>query len=159
MTSGIFLTADVFSSLPALVQKQVFAAVFPPSEVEEGASEPATAGVGDDEHFAEFSPGQARQFLTGCQPKTKEVLKAMVGGATRRFKLTEVCKAVGLTPKDLTGVWGGITRRTKTISGDQSAYLVDWQDDAVFDDEGVYAEQSGEISEMSYVSFRKAFKL
>uniref|UniRef100_UPI001AEC026F hypothetical protein n=1 Tax=Methylobacterium sp. B1 TaxID=91459 RepID=UPI001AEC026F len=65
---------------------------------------------------------------------------------------------VGVSAPELRGVWGGLTRRTKTITGDPNAYLIDWsKSEAEFDENGTYIDQRGEVTEMTYQSLRKAF--
>jgi hypothetical protein len=111
----------------------------------------------EDTHFAELSPGQARDFYAGCGPKTRKAIDVIADSASRRFQLADVAKAIGVEPKDLTGVWGGLTRRLKTITGDSDAYLIDWtKSDPVLDDKENYVDHRGEVTELTYRSFRKA---
>jgi len=58
----------------------------------------------------------------------------------------------------LRGVWGGLTRRLYTVMGTDDVYLIDWSREAVYDDNGQYVDHTGEVTEMTYRSFRKILK-
>ena len=156
-TDGIFITTTTIKSLPKPEQDFLFGII---SGRETGAPEPrpeADDGGSEDEHFAELSPGQARDFYSGCGLKTRKAIDVIAGSESRRFQIADVAKALGVQPSELTGVWGGLTRRLKTITGDSAAYLIDWEkNEAVYDDEGNYADHTGEVTELTYRSFRKA---
>lgn len=159
-TSGIFITTDHLKSLPKQEQDFLFGII---SGRKIGAAEPAASRPSsedvdvEDEHFAELSPGQARDFYAGCGAKTRKAIDVIADSSSRHFQIADVAKAIGVEPSDLSGVWGGLTRRLKTITGDSDAYLIDWtKSEPVLDEEENYIDHTGEVTEMTYKSFRKA---
>jgi len=50
-----------------------------------GAASSEEAADDNDRHFAELSPGQAREFINGCSPKTKTALEVMANIVTAVF--------------------------------------------------------------------------
>lgn len=169
--TGVFLSRKALMTLQPEARMAVLAAVFgedgipgleqaddalgaPPALVAEAQSDM------DDESFVEFSPRQARKYIAGLKEKTRPAAEAIARSDSRKFHVKDVATAVGVSAPELRGVWGGLTRRAKTISGDQDAYLVDWsKSEPVYDDNGKYIDQVGEVSEMTYQSLRKAFGL
>ena len=76
---------------------------------------------------------------------------------SRHFQIADVAKAIGVQPSGLSGVWGGLTRRLKTVTGDSDAYLIDWtKSEPVVDEDDNYVDHTGEVTELTYRSFRKA---
>jgi hypothetical protein len=159
-TSGIFITTDDLKSLPKQQQDFLFDIIrgrLPSDDVPAAASSTAQTSEVEDEHFVELSPGQARDFYAGCGSKTRKAIDVIADSDSPRFRLADVAKAIGVQPTELTGVWGGLTRRTKTITGDSAAYLIDWtKSDPIHDDDGNYIDHPGEVTELTYRSFRKA---
>lgn len=158
-TSGIYITATDLQSLPTAARDAILGLL---SGASTRVSDIALAAVSDveDENFAELSPGQARTFLEGCSVKTKKALETIVSGPTRFFQVADVARALDVSAPELRGVWGGLTRRTQTITNDSDAYLIDWtKGEAVYDDEDNYIDQRGEVAELTYRSLRKAFGL
>lgn len=159
-TSGIFITTDHLKSLPKQEQDFLFGIISGrKTAMDAPASQPASQeeDVEEDEHFAELSPGQARDFYAGCGPKTRKAIDVIADSASRHFQIADVAKAIGVQPSDLSGVWGGLTRRLKTITGDSDAYLIDWtKSEPVVDEDDNYVDHTGEVTELTYRSFRKA---
>lgn len=112
-----------------------------------------------DDMFVEFSSGQARAFLSGCGPKIKAALMAMVEGEDRFFQLRNVASAVDARADGLIGIWSGITRRTRTITGQPESYMISWTGEQEYNEDGEYVDERGELTQMTYESFRKAFSL
>lgn len=165
--SGIYISAATVKSCSTAERAWLFGLLtgdgpaFPVEQVDKkspGAGAEPTEER--DEHFAELSPGQARDYYGGCGDKTKKALEAMAASDSRFFQLADVAKSVGVSAKDLRGVWGGLTRRLQTITGDPQAYLIDWTGgEPQHDDDDVYIDQRGELTEMTYRSLRRALKL
>jgi hypothetical protein len=79
----------------------------------------------------EFSAPQMRKFLDGCGAKTRKVLEELAN-LPARFKVGDLLKKLNINYSDLRGVLAGLTKRTRTISGDPNASLfasVHWDDD------------------------------
>lgn len=157
-TGGIYITMEYLASLPQEEQDFVFDLLrgqAAASTRKPPSASDATA-VTNDGHFAELSPGQAREFYAGCGLKTQKAIATIVAGSSRQFQLADVAKALEVPAGELRGVWGGLTRRVKTITGDEDAYLIDWvSSEAEHDSDGNYIDHQGALTELTYRSFRK----
>jgi hypothetical protein len=60
-----------------------------------------------------------------------------------------------MTLDDLGGVWGGLTKRTRTILGDKKSKLIAWPQN-FYDTHDNWIDATGEMSETTYTSLRKA---
>ncbi|TAY99670.1 hypothetical protein [Rhizobium leguminosarum] len=160
-TSGIFITADHVKSLSKDEQAFLFKLIggnFETGNLRETMQETATdTDAVYDHHFVEFSPGQAREFYAGCNEKTRKAVEVIARSDKPFFQLAAVADAIGVAAPELRGVWSGLTRRARTLTGDAGAYLIDWsKGEAIYDDDGAYSDQRGEVTELTYKSFRKA---
>ncbi len=79
----------------------------------------------DEWGLANLDPAAARLFLAGCGERTTRVLTLIVRGGGR-FSLRELERASRSVRSGLKGVWTGLTKRTRTITGDADAYLIRW---------------------------------
>lgn len=167
--SGIYISSTRLKSLSLEERTFVLGLITddppPPSLALQDSPLPAAPGgadvqVNEDEHFAELSPSQAREFYAGCGEKTKKAVEAIAASPLRMIQVADIAKAVGVQAFELRGVWGGLTRRTATVTGDPKARLLDWHEGTQkHDQEGNYVDQIGEVTELTYNSFRKALKL
>ena len=140
--------------------KHYFADEGPPRDEQEALTPVPSAAAIKDVHFIELTATQARSFIAGCGDKVKKAVMVIVSGESRYFQLAAVAKELDTDPGKLGGVWGGITRRLKTVTGDSGAYLIDWEKSKpVFDTEGNYVDHRAELTEASYHSLRGAFGL
>lgn len=160
-TSGIFITADHVKSLSKDERAFLFKLLGgdPTGDtLSESQQHPSTStDTSYDDHFVELSPGQARDFYAGCNEKTRKAVEVIARSGDRFFQLAAVAKAIGVTAPELRGVWSGLTRRARTLTGDAAAYLIDWsKGEAIVDNDGNYIDQRGEVTELTYRSFRKA---
>ena len=90
-----------------------------------------------DENFVKFSEANARDFLKGCSPKTRAALNAATRGPDRFFGLKDVAAELNVdVDKVHHTLWSGITRRTRTITGNPDSYLIDWDEDGIYGDDG-----------------------
>lgn len=164
-TTGVYITAAHIKSMTKEEQAFLFGLLTgnPAPVPKPSISPPAAAGAAlgqEDEHFAELSPGQARDFYNGCGVKTKTAIATIAASPSRNFQVADVARAIGVKPSELRGVWGGLTRRLQTVTGDGEAYLIDWnRGSPEYDRAGNYVDQVGEVTEMTYRSFRKVLKL
>jgi len=114
------------------------------------------ARVDKEEQPADLSVNQATRFLEGCSEKSKRVLRTIVAGKSKEFRFSALLKALGMTAAELDGVWGGLTKRTRTILGDKKSKVILWPKN-FYDAEDNWTDATGVVSEMTYASFRKAF--
>ena len=160
-TSGIYITFDHLKSLSNEQRTFLFNLIGGEDGFAQNprpqTEEPNVEAHFNDPHFAELSPGQAREFYAGCNDKTRKAIEIIARSSDRFFQLADVAKAVGVAAHELKGVWSGLTRRTRTITGDHEAYLIDWaKSEPIVDDDGNYIDQRGEVAGLTYDSFRKA---
>lgn len=83
-------------------------------DTEEVVTGPALLGI-----------GEARAFLLGCGEKTTQALSTIVATG-HSFSASEIEKAMSAPTGSLRGVWTGLTKRVRTITGDDEADLFDW---------------------------------
>jgi hypothetical protein len=156
-TSGIIISISELNNWPRPLRNEVLSRVLNDSTglVEEEISDSSAQAVADA-HFAELSPGQVRDFVAGCAPKTRAALEAMARSETRFFNLKDLAATLKVPHNDLVGVWRGLTRRVRTVTGDPKAYLIYWHGEGVYDDQENYLDHLGELTELTYSSLRKA---
>lgn len=75
--------------------------------------------------LAELSQSQAEKFLDGCSDKTIRVIRAIVDKNGRAL-VSEIAASIGQQSGELSGVWGGLTKRTATVLGHKGPKLLDW---------------------------------
>jgi hypothetical protein len=123
----------------------------------EPAAAPAAAPIDDDEmRPADLSVSQATRFLEPCHEKTKKVLRAIVAGDSPEFQISVVANAAGKSIDEIGGVWGGLTKRVRTVLQKDKAYLVVWTDHTK-DDQNNWIDSTGVISKITRESFRQVF--
>jgi len=158
MSVGIFLSDDVVQSLPQPVKdallQELQRRLQGNADQKPKVVEPTT--LVDEEKLANLSFVQVNKFLEGCSEKTKNVLKIIVKNKNGNFLLSEIAKALNMTIDDLSGVWGGLTKRTRTILGEKNFKLVTWQN--IYQN-NKWSDAKGEMSATTYTSFRMALGL
>ena len=143
---GIYLTTSTLSALSDDTRAEILSIL--------------TLGpVGDPEaHFADDEEGgpsdlsvaQTRKFLERCSEKTTSVLRFIASAPEEGFAQTDLLAAQDETdPTSLRAVWGGLTRRIRSVLGDPDAYLLLWKEE----DDGSWRAA---LSPMTHRSLRKA---
>jgi hypothetical protein len=99
--------------------------------------------------IAELGIQAARAFLQGCSERTVEVLDLMASLGDS-FSLRELERKAGVPEGGLRGVWTGLTKRTRTITGDPDSALIDWSGP---DADGDY---NGRLAPVTLDGFRRA---
>ena len=157
MTENLFvITSSTFASLSKSSQDEIVRAMSGNPSVGRKAEPESALPLEEDEHFAELSVGQAREFYSGCGLKTRKAIEVMARSETNEFHVADVAKALDVEPEDLRGVWGGLTRRLQTITNDKGAYLINWElHEPVHDENDKYVDYIGVISELTHQSFRR----
>jgi hypothetical protein len=153
MTSGVFLSFSALSTFNPATQAEIAdfikAQVSPDLAQEVGA--PA-ADVGEEP--ADLSVAQANTFLKRVSDKVRNTMRVIAEADASGFAMSAVGDALGvdLETADLRGVWGGITKRVRTVLGDDEAVLIWWTQDE-------QGEWTGRVSAYTHRSLRKAFGL
>lgn len=149
----ITITTQTLKSLPKVAQDAIVLALFGQQKV---SDDPAHVLEEADESLAQLSPSQARDFYNGCGEKTRKAIEVIARSESAQFHLKDVAEAIGVKPAELSHVWGGLTRRLTTITGNGDSILINWErHEGVFDADGEYLDHIGEVSELTYQSFRK----
>ena len=160
MSVGVFLSGDVLQRLPQPVKDALLHEI--KQILQEGKNQeiPKTPDnfINEEENPADFSFVQANRFLEGCSEKTKRVLRGIVQGNDRYFLLSDLSKNLGMTIDELSGVWGGLTKRTRTVLGEKKFKIVVWPQN-FFDDNNKWVDAKGAVSETTHTSFRMALGL
>lgn len=148
MDSGIYLP---FPALPG------FSPAFQAELAEYVQGQMAVTGAGDhasptaadgDAEPADLSPAQAKKFLDRVSDKVRSTIRVIAEADAGGFNMTAVAQALNEDAgADLRGVWGGITKRTRTVLGDDEAYLIWWNEQ----EHGWV----GRVSPTTHSSFRK----
>ncbi len=151
MSGGIMLSFTALSTFSPQTREEVLAYVSSQANMDEKVA-PEIAG--EVEEPADLSYAQVKKFLERCSEKTKEALKVIAKAEPAGFTMEAVAKAldVDLEEGDLRGVWGGLTKRVRTVLGDPEALLIWWTPHG--DDQWL-----GRVSGMTHRSLRKAFGL
>jgi hypothetical protein len=128
MMSGLFLSRDDLMLLSDSAREEVLALVT--GESISGVYEESEDGPSD------LSSLQAERLVRGLSDKSRSVLKAILESADgeQGFWCKNLAEALGFDVSELSGVWSGLTRRTRTVSDDPEAYLIGWAWDEKRDD-------------------------
>lgn len=128
MTSGIFLSREDLMLLSDQAKEEVLAL----------ATGDSVSGVYEESEDGptDLSLLQAERLVRGLSDKSRTVLKAILESedGERGFWCKSLAKELGFDVSELSGVWSGLTRRTRTVSDDSEAYLISWAWDDDRDD-------------------------
>ena len=110
----------------------------------------ASPGASEDgEEPADLSVAQAKKFLDRVSDKVRTTLRVIAEADVAGFDMARVMEALNVDDGgDLRGVWGGITKRVRTVLGDDEAYLIWWTER----EDGGW---NGRVSETTHRSLRK----
>ena len=151
MSSGILLSFTALAGFSSSTREELLAYVSSQANLDEKVA-PETAS--EEEDPADLSYAQVKKFLERCSEKTTEALKVIAKADPSGFTMEAVAEAlnVDLDEGDLRGVWGGLTKRVRTVLGDPQALLIWW---TPYGDD----QWRGRVSAMTHRSLRKAFGL
>ncbi|MBP6518669.1 hypothetical protein [Shewanella sp.] len=121
MSSGFYISKEDFVKMPERTQSDIL------NTVTGGQSE--TSETEYKGSAADLSSLQAATLVKGLSSKTRNVLKTIVElpYIEKGFWEADLAYELKCKPESLSGVWSGLTRRTRTITSDKSAYLIDWK--------------------------------
>lgn len=121
MNSGFFISRSDFQKMSERTQDEILSAV----TGEDSSQQPTPDYSG---LAADLSSLQATQFVKGISGKSRSVLKAIleIKGVESGFWMSTLAVTLMVSADSLTGVWSGLTRRSRTVTGDENAYLIDW---------------------------------
>ncbi|CNJ55129.1 hypothetical protein [Yersinia mollaretii] len=128
MMSGLFLSRDDLMLLSDSAREEVLA-------LATGESISAVYEESEDGP-TDLSSLQAERLVRGLSDKSRSVLKAILESedGEQGFWCKSVAEELGFDVSELSGVWSGLTRRTRTVSDDHEDYLISWACDEDRDD-------------------------
>lgn len=146
--TGILLSTTVLSRISKAARDEVIEAFLEELNDLEPADAPDEAeGFVSGAAAIDFTSEQAAEFLSRCAHKTRQVLIEILTRPEAGFLISEIAKAMGeKQPGRLRGVWGGLTKRTRTISGLDDAQLFRWTKHG--------PDWHGQLSKTTFASFK-----
>ena len=148
MSSGVFLSFTDLASFSPEGRAEIVG--FAQSQLNADPGVPAVESEGEP---ADLSVAQARKFLDRVSEKVRTALQIIVNADVGGFDIIEVMNELDIAEAgDLRGVWGGMTKRVRTVLGDGDAYLIWWK-------KGGEGGWIGRVSPMTHRSFRKALDI
>ncbi|PPQ14918.1 hypothetical protein CV770_34405 [Bradyrhizobium sp. AC87j1] len=127
MSDGLYLSAATFKRFSPATRSEILGAL--------GIGHAHESGSDSQEHSGtsatQFSLNEMRKFLDGVSDKTR-LLLTEIARAEARFNVGKVLKKLGWELSDIRGILAGITKRSRTISGNPRAEFfasVAWDDD------------------------------
>ena len=117
--SGIFLSREDLDRLSASAKEEVFALL---------AGSISNMYVETEDGPTDLSSLQTEKLVKGLSDKSRSVLKLIIqsNDGERGFWCQNIADKLEIEVEELSGVWSGLTRRTRTVSGDSEAYLISW---------------------------------
>lgn len=146
-------TDDEFHTLPPAFRAAVLSRLQAPPAGAAPSGETKNVPL-ETERPADLSEAQAAIFLERCSEKTIQVLRGIIAAGSREFRLKAFAQALDLTLDQLGNVWGGLTKRTRTVLGDRNAKLVVFQNH--YDEKHNWTDATGRLSEQTFESLRRA---
>ena len=151
MESGIYLSASDLKSLSSQVRAELFSCIQGSIYSDTTSSAIVTSDSGD----LGITNAQARKIIEEpLNKKTRAVLRA-IAELGPRFGYRQLLKAVG--EKDISGVWAGITRRTRSVLGDREAQLITWDPESIEWKNDEYIDQQAWVTQTTFQALREAF--
>lgn len=150
---GIFLP---FSDLPGRSSEfRAELSVYLQAKLRSGGGDNAEAEPEETDEMEEpsdLSVAQAKKFLDRVSDKVRGTIRVIAEADPSGFTIPPILEALGVDDvSSLRGVWGGITKRVRTVLGDDQAALIWW-----VEEEGGWR---GRVSTMTHRSFRKVLGL
>jgi hypothetical protein len=98
---------------------------------------------GDEKGLAKLDVSEAKFFLNKCSEKTIRILREIVK-RQGHFRVSSLAELFDTTPRELRGVWAGLTKRVRTVKKDPHANLLNWFKQGNDDWNGEMASQTVE---------------
>jgi hypothetical protein len=155
-STGLFIAQADLETWPASLRAQVIELVFGRPQTAQ-IDEPVL-NTDEPEYLAQLTPTQARNLLDGCTRKTKRALEIIAKGDTRFFHIKDVAEALNCLANELKSVWAGLTRRTRTVTGNPSVHLTDIAGDLELEND-ILVDRRLAVSQKTYLSLRIALSI
>lgn len=121
-TSGVFIPFDEVDRFSPAFRAELAAFVQSQLNIKGDAAVPD-----DGEGPADLSVAQAKLFLDRVSDKVRAAIRVIAESDASAFTMADIMAALGAEDAgSLRGVWGGITKRVRTVVGETEAYLIWW---------------------------------
>lgn len=117
MSSGVFITTNNLRALSLSAQKEIQALFF--NSLLSNEDKESEDGPTD------ISSRQAEKLVHGLSPKSRSVLLSIIK-RNGEFLCKDLASEFKVDVSYFTGVWSGLTRRIRTVTGDSEAILIGW---------------------------------
>lgn len=154
MDGGVFIPFQALPGFSPVFQTEFAEYVQARMSIIAGDAEDAAeqSQMEGGEEPADLSVAQAKKFLDRVSDKVRTTIRVIAEADPAGFDMSAVMQALDIDDAgSLRGVWGGITKRVRTVLGDDEAYLIWW----VEQDHGWV----GRVSTMTHRSLRKVLGL
>lgn len=102
----------------------------------------------------DLSSSQASELINKISKKSLSVLRAMLNEGEDGFYFDDIAEAIGENEDDLRGVFSGLTRRVRNVTGQSKAELFDkWVD---YDDND---RRWGQMNLVTYNNLKRIMKI
>lgn len=102
----------------------------------------------------DLSSSQASELINKISKKSLSVLRAMLNEGEDGFYFDDIAEAIGENEDDLRGVFSGLTRRVRNVTGQPKAELFDkWVD---YDDND---RRWGQMNLVTYNNLKRILKI
>ncbi|MFL1909444.1 hypothetical protein [Plesiomonas shigelloides] len=145
--TGVFLSKDDLLQLSVSARNEVISLILGKKrEIEDEINEDGPT---------DLSSIQAERLVHGLSEKTRLALKYIIESkdGDNGFWCKDLAQNMGIDTDELKGVWSGLTRRIRTVTNDQEAYLLAW----AWDDER--EDYYGSLDKVTYRNCKKAMNL
>jgi hypothetical protein len=162
--TGVFISGRTLAGLPEGLRRQIMDAVASdgtaqgPGEGRRGRFAPVPAKV------VALGAVEAQRLVGGLGEQAVRVLRGIAATAAERegesgaiFEMADLAGEVGCRPSELGGVWSGVTRRLRNVTGDREGVLVDWCGAPLYEGR-VYVGQTARVRVETLDALREALK-
>lgn len=127
--SGLYVSSDDLKKLSKTTLQELLALCT--KGISNKSNEPEQdEGTGD---ALDLSSGQANDLIRGLGSKSRaaltqaiKLIEAVGDGDRVGVWTNDIASAMGIEADELRGVWSGLTRRTRRVTNDPDAYLINW---------------------------------
>jgi hypothetical protein len=122
MSTSINISLNSFRRLSTSTQQEILA-LFTLTNMDQVSSE----SQNKDSFDGELTKKQVNLFLLGLSEKSKNVIKTMIlEFPNNSIPYDKLLIKLDMQDDNMTGIWSGITKRSRTASQDETFTLIDW---------------------------------
>ena len=123
---SITIPASIFKTFPPEVKNAILSRLTEDFRLSENVSgTPENARGNETADLAQLEIHQAKAFLNNCSDKSIAILQDIVD-QNGEFLMSFFAKKYDVSFSGLRGAWGGLTKRTRTITKDPKAKFIEW---------------------------------